>query len=150
MTETPVKTRVALDLSDDDDLGLDLSAFAPRSAPLGTGASQTGQQALRDASEKQGFHARPETPVKPTGLATARAKPVKAKPATVEPAIRRRTRRKTGRVHQLNVKLTRETIEYVYDLADTRGWIVAEVIEQALALLKATPEGKAKRLRERL
>ena len=53
-------------------------------------------------------------------------------------------------MHQLNVKLTRETIEYVYDLADTRGWIVAEVIEQALALLKSTPEGKAKRLRERL
>jgi hypothetical protein len=49
----------------------------------------------------------------------------------------------------LNVKLTRETIEYVYDLADTRGWIVAEVIERALELLKATPEGKAKRLRER-
>ncbi len=146
MTDQPIKTRVALDLGDDDDdLGLDLSAFKPRSAPLGSGAAVTAQQALRTASEKQGFHARPETPVAPM----PRVKAVKAKPANVEPIVRRRARRKTGRVHQLNVKLTRETIEYVYDLADTRGWIVAEVIEHALEVLKATPEGKAKRLRER-
>jgi len=146
MTDQPIKTRVALDLGDDDDdLGLDLSAFKPRSAPLGSGTAVTAQQALRTASEKQGFHARPETPVLPM----ARIKAVKAKPANVEPIVRRRARRKTGRVHQLNVKLTRETIEYVYDLADTRGWIVAEVIEHALEVLKATPEGKAKRLRER-
>jgi hypothetical protein len=79
----------------------------------------------------------------------ARPKAVKAKPVVIEPIVRRRTRKKSGRVHQLNVKLTRETIEYVYDLADTRGWIVAEVIEHALDVLKSTPEGKAKRLRER-
>ena len=146
MTDQPIKTRVALDLSDDEDeMGLDLSAFKPRSAPIGSGAAATAQQALRTASEKQGFHARPETPVAPA----PRIKTVKAKPAIVEPIVRRRARRKSGRVHQLNVKLTRETIEYVYDLADTRGWIVAEVIEHALEVLKATPEGKAKRLRER-
>jgi hypothetical protein len=142
-TPAPAKTRVALDLNDDSDLDIDLSGFAPRpaAAPLAPAPSD----ALRQASERQGFHARPEAPVKePT-----RAKPVKAKPTPVEPIVRRRTRPKTGRVHQLNVKLTRETIEYVYDLADTRGWIVAEVIERALELLKATPEGKAKRLRER-
>ena len=92
----------------------------------------------------KGCHARPETPVE----TRPRVKTVKAKPAFVEPIVRRRARRKSGRVHQLNVKLTRETVEYVYDLADTRGWIVAEVIEHALEVLKATPEGKAKRLRE--
>jgi hypothetical protein len=122
-----------------------LSAFKPRSAPIGSGTAVTAQQALRDASEKQGFHARPEVPVAPV----ARPKAVKAKPVVIEPIVRRRTRKKSGRVHQLNVKLTRETIEYVYDLADTRGWIVAEVIEHALDVLKSTPEGKAKRLRER-
>ena len=139
----PVKTRVSLDLSDDDeDLDLDLSGFAPRPPSKPPAAAS---DALREASERQGFHARPEAPIK----AAARSKPVKAKPTPVEPILRRRTRKKTGRVHQLNVKLTRETIEYVYDLADTRGWIVAEVIEHALELLKSTPEGKAKRLRER-
>ena len=147
MTDQPNKTRVALDLADDDedDLGLDLSGFKPRSAPPGSGPAAVSQQALRSASEKQGFHARPETPIAPP----VRSKATKPKPAIVEPILRRRVRRKTGRVHQLNVKLTRETIEYVYDLADTRGWIVAEVIEYALNALKATPEGKAKRLRER-
>ncbi len=142
-TPAPIKTRVALDLDDDSDLDIDLSGFAPR--PATAPQAPTLSDALRQASERQGFHARPEAPVKEP----ARAKPVKAKPAPVEPVLRRRTRPKTGRVHQLNVKLTRETIEYVYDLADTRGWIVAEVIERALELLKATPEGKAKRLRER-
>ena len=142
-TPAPAKTRVALDLNDDSDLDIDLSGFAPR--PAAAPQAPTPSDALRQASERQGFHARPEAPVKePT-----RAKPVKAKPTPVEPLLRRRTRPKTRRVHQLNVKLTRETIEYVYDLADTRGWIVAEVIERALELLKATPEGKAKRLRER-
>lgn len=146
MSNQPPKARVSLDLADDDDdLGLDLSAFKPRPAPTGSGLETTSQQALRSASEKQGFHARPETPVAPA----AKTKTAKPKPAIVEPILRRRARRKTGRVHQLNVKLTRETIEYVYDLADTRGWIVAEVIEYALNALKATPEGKAKRLRER-
>jgi hypothetical protein len=142
-TPAPIKTRVALDLNDDSDLDIDLSGFAPR--PATAPQAPTPSDALRQASERQGFHARPEAPVKEP----ARAKPVKAKPTPVEPILRRRTRPKTGRVHQLNVKLTRETIEYVYDLADTRGWIVAEVIERALELLKATPEGKAKRLRER-
>ena len=142
-TPAPAKTRVALDLNDDSDLDIDLSGFAPR--PAAAPQAPAPSDALRQASERQGFHARSEAPVKePT-----RAKPVKAKPTPVEPIVRRRTRAKTGRVHQLNVKLTRETIEYVYDLADTRGWIVAEVMERALELLKATPEGKAKRLRER-
>jgi hypothetical protein len=142
-TPAPAKTRVALDLNDDSDLDIDLSGFAPR--PAAAPQAPAPSDALRQASERQGFHARPEAPVKePT-----RAKPVKSKPTPVEPIVRRRTRPKTGRVHQLNVKLTRETIEYVYDLADTRGWIVAEVVERALELLKATPEGKAKRLRER-
>lgn len=139
----PLKTRVALDLDDDSDLDLDLSGFAPRPAQSPLAPKPT--EALRQAAERQGFHARPEAPVKEP----ARAKVAKAKPAAVEPLVRRRVRPKTGRVHQLNVKLTRETIEYVYDLADTRGWIVAEVIEKALDLLKAAPEGKAKRLRER-
>jgi len=139
----PLKTRVALDLDDDSDLDLDLSGFAPR--PALSPQSPKPSEALRQASERQGFHARPEAPVKEA----PRAKALKAKPAAVEPVLRRRVRPKTGRVHQLNIKLTRDTIEYVYDLADTRGWIVAEVIEKALDVLKATPEGKAKRLRER-
>jgi hypothetical protein len=142
-TPAPAKTRVALDLNDDSDLDIDLSGFAPRPAAPPQGPKPS--DALRQASERQGFHARPEAPVKEP----ARAKTLKAKPTPVEPVLRRRTRPKSGRVHQLNVKLTRETIEYVYDLADTRGWIVAEVIERALEILKATPEGKAKRLRER-
>jgi hypothetical protein len=142
-TPAPIKTRVALDLNDDSDLDIDLSGFAPR--PAAAPQAPTASDALKQASERQGFHARPEAPVKEP----VRTRPAKAKPTPVEPVLRRRTRPKTGRVHQLNVKLTRETIEYVYDLADTRGWIVAEVIEHALELLKTTPEGKAKRLRER-
>ncbi len=142
-TPVPIKTRVSLDLNDDSDLDIDLSGFAPR--PAAAPLAPTPSDALRQASERQGFHARHETPFKQA----PRSKAIKAKPTPVEPVLRRRTRPKTGRVHQLNVKLTRETIEYVYDLADTRGWIVAEVIEHALELLKATPEGKAKHLRER-
>jgi hypothetical protein len=88
MIDQPIKTRVALDLGDDDDLGLDLSAFKPRSAPLGSGTAVTAQQALRTASEKQGFHARTETPVAPV----PRIKAVKAKPAKAKarPQLARR------------------------------------------------------------
>lgn len=47
-----------------------------------------------------------------------------------------RSLRATGRVHQLNVKVTEETKLSIFRLAKERGLLVAEVIEEAVAALK--------------
>ena len=47
----------------------------------------------------------------------------------------RRRRQPTGRVHQLNVRLKAETIEFIYAQANSRNVPVAQVIEEAMAAM---------------
>ena len=55
------------------------------------------------------------------------------------PAVRRHT---TGRNQQLNVKATPETIARFYRLADERGVVLGELLEQALEALEASTRSK--------
>jgi hypothetical protein len=81
-----------------------------------------------------------------TGIEQAPAVASESRPQTPAPvtatfpaAPRRldgRSLRATGRTVQLNVKITEATKETVLQLAQERGLLVSEVIEQAVALLE--------------
>lgn len=77
-----------------------------------------------------------------TGIEQARPappEPAPPAPALVAAAPRRldgRSLRATGRTTQLNVKITEDTKAAVLRLAQERGLLVSEVIEQAVALLE--------------
>jgi hypothetical protein len=51
------------------------------------------------------------------------------------PVLDGRSLRATGRVHQMNVKVTAVTKNEILRLAQERGQLVAEVIEDAIAAL---------------
>jgi hypothetical protein len=56
-------------------------------------------------------------------------------PAKPSSSVPRRGRR-TGRNIQLNIKITSETLEAFYRLADEHGWVLGETFERALAALE--------------
>ncbi|MDI7776648.1 stability/partitioning determinant [Asticcacaulis sp. EMRT-3] len=99
----------------DDDLDLDLSAFAPR-RPENV---KPDKEALRTVAESRGFSSR---------------EPVSAPPAAPEPQLQRRYR--TGRNRQLNLKVTDEALRRFYALADAQGLVLGEVFEQAVSALE--------------
>jgi hypothetical protein len=54
----------------------------------------------------------------------------------------RRQRQLTGRVHQFNVRLRRETVDFIYEQANSRNVPIAQVIEEmADALMRQRGEG---------
>jgi hypothetical protein len=55
-------------------------------------------------------------------------------------AIPRRQRQLTGRVHQFNVRLRRETVDFIYDQANSRNVPIAQVIEEMAEALKHQQE----------
>lgn len=58
-------------------------------------------------------------------------------PAPVsEIGARRRHRQPTGRDHQFNVRLRRDTLDFIYAQANERNIPVAQVIEEATEALK--------------
>ncbi|MGO9391236.1 hypothetical protein [Rhodoblastus sp.] len=50
--------------------------------------------------------------------------------------IRRRHRQPTGRDHQFNVRLRRDTLDFIYAQANERNIPVAQVIEEATEALR--------------
>ena len=48
----------------------------------------------------------------------------------------RRQRQLTGRVHQFNVRLKRETVDFIYEQANNRNVPIAQVIEEMAEALK--------------
>src|SRR5271157_107150 len=50
--------------------------------------------------------------------------------------IRRRNRQPTGRDHQFNVRLRRDTLDFIYAQANERNIPVAQVIEEATEALR--------------
>ena len=83
-----------------------------------------------------GINRQPEPPPPAEPPAAARA----SGPTAV---LEGRSVRATGRVHQLNVKVTAETKASILKLAEERGLLVAEVIEQAVEALGGTKGRKA-------
>ena len=52
-----------------------------------------------------------------------------------DPKVDGRSLRKTGRTEQFNVRLRVETKQHIQDVAEANKWLIAEVIERALAAL---------------
>ena len=80
-------------------------------------------EAIRKAASAAGFRSTNPVPA-PT-------------PATASAAldIKRRTRRKTTRVHQFNTRLRGETLQAIHAYADAHDVTIADVIEHALEAL---------------
>jgi len=51
-------------------------------------------------------------------------------------AILRRQRQPTGRDHQFNVRLRRETVDFIYSQANSRNVPIAQIIEEMVEALK--------------
>ena len=54
----------------------------------------------------------------------------------------RRQRQLTGRVHQFNVRLRRETVDFIYEQANSRNVPIAQVIEEMAEALKHQQKGR--------
>lgn len=98
---------------DSDDI--DISGFAPKSEP--DTASPSAEQ-VRAVSEAAKFRSR---------------EPKSAQPASPK---REQRRHRTGRNVQFNVKVTPETMDAFYAITDSKGWVLGETLEHALAALK--------------
>jgi len=57
-------------------------------------------------------------------------------PQQYDSGIRRRYRQPTGRDHQFNVRLRRDTLDFIYAQANQRNIPVAQVIEEATEALR--------------
>jgi hypothetical protein len=62
-------------------------------------------------------------------------------PSPADSGVRRRKRQPTGRDHQFNVRLRRETLDFIYGHANGRNVPVAQVIEEACDALRRS-EGR--------
>jgi hypothetical protein len=83
---------------------------------------------VKAASARAGFR---ETASPPPQKASGQA------PSASEekPVVRRGARRRTGRVHQFSTRLSKETLEAIYQYADAEDISLAEVIERAMDAL---------------
>jgi hypothetical protein len=64
---------------------------------------------------------------------------VAASPSGTEQGGARRQRQPTGRDHQFNVRLRRDTLDFIYAQANQRNIPVAQVIEEMADALKRQP-----------
>ena len=67
---------------------------------------------------------------------SATVSPVTASPAPSPDPGLRRLRQPTGRDHQFNVRLRRDTLDFIYAQANDRNIPVAQVIEEATEALR--------------
>lgn len=100
-------SRAKLNFDADDETGDELPLVDP--------------EAIRKAAMAAGFR-----PTSPAPAPTATATPLE---------IKRRTRRRTTRVHQFNTRLTAETVQAIHAYADTHDVTIADVIERAMLAL---------------
>jgi hypothetical protein len=101
---------------------LDLSGFAPK-APQDIQAPPS--EAIRAVSEAARFPSR------------------EARPSV--PVLKREQRRhRTGRNVQFNIRARQETIDAFLAIADRQGWVLGEVLEQAVAALERELGGGCK------
>jgi hypothetical protein len=66
----------------------------------------------------------------------AAAPPAAGGPQQADSGIRRRYHQPTGRHHQFNVRLRRDTLDFIYAQANERNIPVAQVIEEATEALR--------------
>jgi hypothetical protein len=68
--------------------------------------------------------------------AVAEAAQFRSREQAVAPPKRVQRRHRTGRNVQFNVKASQETVDAFYAISDTKGWVLGETLEHALAALK--------------
>jgi hypothetical protein len=112
-------SRQRASIFDEDDL--DVSNFAPKAGP---DSSAPPLEQVRAVAEAARFRSREPTPP----------------PATNARRVPRRHR--TGRNVQFNVKASQETIDAFYAISDSKGWVLGETLEHALAALQRELAGK--------
>jgi hypothetical protein len=105
---------------------LDVSEFAPKTAPNPDAVPVEQVRAIAEASR---FPSRE----------------VKKYPPTAPPLTAKRPprRHRTGRTVQFNCRTTQETFDGMYAIADQQGWLVGETLEHALAALQRELKGKS-------
>ena len=109
MSGTEGKGRASI-FGDDVPADLDLTGFEPRQA-----TSAPPRATIRAVSEAERFVSRE---------------------AVSETPLRRPRRRRSRRTAQLNVKVTPETLDAFYAIAEAQDWLVAEAFEYAVAALQ--------------
>ena len=110
-------------LFEDDDI--DLSGFAPRTAPDPTPVSP---DTVRQVSEEGGFPSR-----------AARKSVTEAVPKVDQTSSKRQPLvYRTGRNVTFSAKTTQATVETFYEIARAQGWKAGETLERAIAALQET------------
>jgi hypothetical protein len=106
----------------------DLDDFAPK--PRATKSVATS--AIERVAAENNFPSR-----RPAATPAPPVVPSATQQESAEPVARRAVRRHvTGRNQQINVKATGATIDRFYRLADERGLVLGELLEQALDALE--------------
>ena len=110
--------RERADLGFGDDFSHELDHFNPEAWPTGPVADKetAASPEARELAVAAGFHSREGSP-------------------TQRP--RRDRRRRTGRNLQLNIKVTQQTMDTFYAIADGQRWGLGETLERAVELLEA-------------
>jgi len=95
---------------------LDVSGFAPKSAPH---TDAPAPEKVRAVAEAAHFSSREPKPPKP-------------------PSVSKRAprRHRTGRNVQLNLKASQEAVDAFYAVSDKNGWVLGETLERATQALQ--------------
>jgi len=95
---------------------LDISGFAPKTAP---DINAPAPEKVRAVAEASNFSSREPKAQKPT-----------------VPAKREPRRHRTGRNVQLNLKASQETVDAFYAISDKNDWVLGETLEMAIQALQ--------------
>jgi hypothetical protein len=87
------------------------------------------EQAIAAIAERNGFES-------PASFAASAPKAAKPTPAKDDIPSGRRRRQPTGRDHQFNTRLRRDTLDFIYAEANERNVPIAQVIEEATEALQ--------------
>lgn len=102
---------------------LDVSEFQTKPAAR----PKPDKAAIKATAESRGFRSREPVAVEPPANLTAPA---------------RQRRHVTGRNKQLNLKVTDDSLQRFYAIADAKGWVLGEAFEHAIGALERELKGR--------
>ena len=118
--------RAKLDFGDDDEKAM-------------LGKPVISPDTIREISARAGF--------RKTGVqATPKTSEGKTPTPRAAANLPKRTRRKTGRVHQFSTRINKTTYEAIYEYADREAITLGETIERAMVALNGGPLKKSDNL----
>jgi hypothetical protein len=104
--------------------------------PVQNPPQSVDETAIAAVAARNGFPEATTLPQQPTPPASKVASVPAAQPLSETKGFKRR-RQLTGRDHQFNVRLRRDTLDFIYAVANERNIPIAQVIEEATEALKA-------------